>query len=77
MTGAKVCPCGCGEPAGTGKLLALRCWRRLPVRLKADVNDTWSAFAADQRDMVKLRAYRSARDAAVDVAKRNRERDQS
>ncbi len=69
------CPCGCGQTVVSGRLLALSCWRGLPRILQHDVNSMWRAYKAN-RSIPTLQAYRSARDAAVDLAKRNRQADQ-
>lgn len=67
----RTCP-ACGTAIPRGLLLCKGCWFAVPRKLRGDVNRSWRAFTAAEGAEARLTAlanYRSAADAATDVAK--------
>lgn len=71
------CPAECGRNQKPDKFLCLPCWSALPAAVRANVNRTWRAFCAIDRDkdsvgyLSALRAYRMARADAIRYLKAN------
>lgn len=59
------CPAQCGRKRRVGQLLCVRCWKRLPARLRGPLYSDWKASQRDLSNDLLWRRYQQSRRIAL------------